>query len=262
MKKNNILIAVVAAVLLFIVFKIQRSKASEDGQLSDPIQKGTIIESVYGIGTVMANRSFEFKAGVINTLHTVFVKEGDFVKQSSPLIELDGGVVIKAPFDGTITALPFKVGETIFAQSFILDLVDLQDRYLVVSLEQRGALRVRRGQVAKLSFDGLREESFEGVVDSVYSNENNFLVRIDISKLPPQVLPDMTADVAIGIQERKDVLLVPVAAIEEGKVYVQRGAGKELVSIKTGIIDGAMAEVISGDLKPGDRLVIRKKVKK
>jgi multidrug efflux pump subunit AcrA (membrane-fusion protein) len=261
-KKNKIFAVLAAAVFVVAVVKGRGCAKSLEGDLSAPIQRGTIIESVYGIGTVTANKTFQFKAGVINTIHNLFVKEGDVAKQGDALLELDGGVVVKAPFDGTVTSLPFKVGENIFAQSVVLELVDLLDRYLVVSLEQRGALRVRRGQPAKLSFDGMREESFTGAVDSVYSSGNNFLVRIDISKLPPQILPGMTADTAIGIQERQNVLLVPVAAIDHGMAYVQRNGIKQKVNVQTGIIDGDMAEAVAGDLNEGDRLLIRKKVKK
>jgi len=66
--------------------------------------------------------------------------------------------------------------------------------------------------------------------------------------------------VAIGIGEQRDVLIVPVAAIDIGKVYVKRGIGATTVAVKTGIVDGAMAEIVAGDLHEGERLVIRRKV--
>lgn len=261
-KRNKILSAILAVVTVVVLLKMQSSRNNAEGELSPPIKKGPIIESVYGIGTVTANKTFQFKAGVINTIHRLFVKEGDQVKQTDPLLELDSGLILKAPFDGTVTTLPFKTGENIFAQAVVVEVVDLLDRYLLVLLEQRGALRVRRGQTAMLSFDGMREETFHGVVDSVYSSGNNFLVRIDISKLPPQILPGMTADAAIGIKEKANVLLIPVASVDQGKVLVARGGRKKEVIVQTGTIDGAMAEVVAGDLKEGDRLVIQKKVKK
>ena len=252
----------IAAVVLFTAMKWQGNAKTADGELSAPLKRSVITESVYGIGTVTANKTFQFKPGTINTIHNIFVKEGDTVKYGDRLLELDGGLMVAAPFDGTVTSLPFKVGENVFAQSVIIDVVDLLDRYLVVSLEQRGALRVRRGQSASLSFDGMRDQSFAGKVDSIYSSGNNFLVRINIAELSPHILPGMTADTAIAITEHKDVLLVPVAAIESGKVTVQRPVGKQAIAVTTGIIDGVMAEVTSGDLKEGDRLLIRKGNKK
>jgi multidrug efflux pump subunit AcrA (membrane-fusion protein) len=252
--------ALLAAAIVVAAAAVGWRATSQQGEtLSEPIKKGLIVESVYGIGTVTAIRSFQLKLGVTSTIQRVFVKEGDQVTRDQRLVDLDG-VVFNAPFSGTITLLPFKTGETVFPQAVILSLVDLQDRYVLVTLEQQAALRVRRGQKAKLSFDSLREESYDGLVEAIYSSDNNFFVRIGIGGLPSQILPGMTADVAIGITEHRDALIVPVAAIDAGKVYVKRGLGTSTVAVQTGIIDGAMAEIVGGDVREGERLAIRKKV--
>jgi multidrug efflux pump subunit AcrA (membrane-fusion protein) len=252
--------ALLAAAIVAAAAAVGWRATSQQGEtLSEPIKKGLIVESVYGIGTVTAIRSFQLKLGVTSTIQRVFVKEGDQVTRDQRLVDLDG-VVFNAPFSGTITLLPFKTGETVFPQAVILSLVDLQDRYVLVTLEQQAALRVRRGQKAKLSFDSLREESYDGLVEAIYSSDNNFFVRIGIGGLPSQILPGMTADVAIGITEHRDALIVPVAAIDAGKVYVKRGLGTSTVAVQTGIIDGAMAEIVGGDVREGERLAIRKKV--
>ena len=252
-------VLVVAAGLVALIVRVQRLEAET---LSSPIVRGSIIESVYGIGTVKATRSFQLKTGVGTTIQQLYVEEGEAVKRGQRLVALSSVGTFTAPFDGTITSLPFKIGESAFAQAAILQIVDLSDRYLSVSVEQRGALRVRPGQKARISIEGMREQFYEGVVESVYSRDNDFLVRIDISKLPPQVLPDMTADVAIGIAARANVLLIPVSALSEGRVYVKRGAGRsKAVEVKTGIVDAELAEVVSGDLREGDQLVIRGKTK-
>ena len=252
-------VLVAGAVLVAVVALGWRATSQQGGVVSEPIRKGPIVESVYGIGTVTATRSFQLKLGVTGTIRRLFVKEGDQVRRDQRLVDLDG-VPFNAPFDGTITLLPFKVGETVFPQAVVLSLVDLQDRYVLVTLEQQAALRVRRGQKARLSFDSLREQAYDGLVEAIYSNDNNFFVRIGIGGLPSQILPGMTADVAIGIAEQRDALIVPVAAIDAGKVYVKRGLGTTAVPVKTGIVDGARAEIVSGDLREGERVVIRKKV--
>lgn len=253
-----------AAVFLLLVFLGMRfgwrPGRARLGELSAPLKKGPISESVYGIGTVTATKSYQLKLGVTATIRKLDVREGDRVRRGQTLVEVDGPVALPAPFDGTVVYLPVKIGETVFPQSVILSLADLRDRYIVVSLEQRGAIRVRQDQKARISFDGMRSETFSGTVRAVYSNENNFLVRIDVDDLPPQVLPGMTADVAIGISEPREALLLPVAAIEGGKVFVDRGrGGPRAVEVKTGIVDGAEAEVVSGELRAGDRVYLRGK---
>jgi macrolide-specific efflux system membrane fusion protein len=254
----------VSFLLIFIItggFIFWRySQKQSQGILTAPLEQGSIIESVYGIGTVMANRIFRITPGVSYSVANLYVSEGDKVKKGARLVGSDTNN-FRAPFDGTITSLPVKVGDNVFPGTPILTLVDLNDRYLLVSLEQQGALRVEPGQKTKISFDTIREKNYEGVVKAVYSNDNNFLARIDIGSLPPQILPGMTADVAIEIQEHKNVLLVPVAALGQGdSVWIKnKNSLPKKVSIKTGIIDKAWAEMIQGPLQSGDRLLIKEK---
>jgi membrane fusion protein, macrolide-specific efflux system len=255
-RRIAISVAGVVTTLLIISLVIPRQHTS-GSQLSAPIQRGTINQSVYGIGTVTSGQSFLLKTGVTSTLRKLYVKEGEEVRRGQRLVSLDGPVVFTAPFNGTITALPMKEGETVFPQTVILNLVDLLDRYVIVSLEQRAAIRVRRRQTAKLSFENLRDQSYSGTVASVYSNEGNFLVRIDVPNLPPQILPGMTADVAVIIDQRQNVVLIPSAAIENGQVRVKRGdKSVTSVAVQTGIADGDLTELASGDVREGDRLLL------
>ncbi len=260
-KKHILLSSFIFIVIVAIAIGFGiRKKFVKDLILTDPIKRGSIVESVYGIGTVTATKSYQLKLGITSTIKKLYIKEGDHVEKGQSLVDLDGTGVLTAPFAGIITQLPVKIGETVFAQALILNLTDLVDRYIVVSLEQRAVLHVHQGQHAKISFDSMREKSFEGIVQSVYSSGNNFFVRIGVSHLPPEILPGMTGDIAIAISERKDVLLIPVAAIDVDKVYVkQERIRHKVVQITTGIVDGEFAELASGDIHEGDRLVIPQK---
>lgn len=234
-------------------------KNSNNINLTAPITRGNIIEAVYGIGTVKANRSYELRVGIAGNLQNVFVREGDEVMKGQKLVSIDGNVM-RAPFKGVLASLPFKEGEIVFPQNVVLTLIDFTDRYMVVSLEQAAAIRVKQGQQTKLSFDSLRTKTFEGKVEAIYSYRDEFLARIGIAHLPRQILPGMTADVAIGISKQKNVLLIPVTALESGHVFIQDKLGqKKKIPVKIGIIDNLKAEILSGNIKEGDRLIIREK---
>ena len=258
--KNRIASLLAGLILIALVVFSRVYIARSQGLLSDPLQRGSIVDAIYGIGTVTAKRSFAIKSGVISTLTELYVKEGDFIHKGGKLAKLDK-VLYRAPFDGVVNFLPFKEGENIFTQLPVLVFTDLLNRYLVVSLEQQGALRVRIGQKAKLSIDSIRNQSFEGVVESIYSYNSGFFARIDVSSLPAEILPDMTADVAIVIRKLEHALLIPTSALENDTVWVKHGHRiPHQVHVKLGVVDGAMAEVVSGDLKEGDQILIRKKV--
>ncbi|MEI6243186.1 MAG: efflux RND transporter periplasmic adaptor subunit [Chlamydiota bacterium] len=218
------------------------------------------MECVYGIGTVSSDAIFHVKSGIPSKIRTIYVKEGDFVEKGAKLIELE--TIFTAPFAGTITSVSGSVGETAFPQSILINLMDLTHRHVVVSLDQGGALQVQKNQKVKLNFDGLRTSTFEGKVSSIYPKNNHFLVHIDVGNLPPQIIPGMSADVAIEISNHSDVLLVPLTALNKNIVYVQRNELKPFpIPLTIGLIDGAMAEVTSGELQEGDQLVLENKAK-
>ena len=257
---HRILSLVFSLVLLGGVMATRIVIDRSQGKLSDPIRKGSVVDAIYGIGTVMATRSYAIKPGIIASITELYVKEGDFAHKGARLAKIDN-VVYRAPFDGVTNFLPYKVGENIFTQLPVMVFTDLENRYLVVSLEQQGALRVRAGQKAKLSFDSIRNQNFEGTVESVYSYNSSFLARIDVSSLPAEILPDMTADVAIVVRDLKDVLLIPTSALELNTVWVKRPNRIPVqVPVKLGVVDGTWAELLSGDVYEGDQVIIRKKV--
>jgi macrolide-specific efflux system membrane fusion protein len=218
---------------------------------------GPVLEAVYGLGTVVAPHTYQLKTGVNLVLKKIFFKEGDRVPRGARLVQFDESSETRAPFNGIVTSLPFKEGENIFPQIPVVTLVSLEDLYMEVSLEQQAVLRVRRGQAARVTFESLQSQRFDGKVTSVFPKDNQFIVRIDLDQFPQGALPGMTADTAIEIGRRENALSVPVRAIADGKVTVLRTGHRKKIPVQIGIVDGQWAEVVSGDIKPEDELLLR-----
>jgi multidrug efflux pump subunit AcrA (membrane-fusion protein) len=223
------------------------------------IKKGPTIEAVYGIGIVTATHTYQLKIAAATTVAKTFVSEGEEVKQNQPLILLEGIPLFRAPFSGTVTSLPYKVGESVAPQTSILNLADLKNRYLVVNLEQQGALRVKRGQNVRINFESYRDKNFMGKVRTLFSNDNQFIVHIDLESLPEQILPGMSSDVAIEINRKDNVTLAPVASISGGKITVLRNGTQQVIPVQLGNVDGEWAEILKGDLEPGDQAILTTK---
>ena len=255
MRFKTIFVVTLIILALGVGYFFYVQKRNTQTQFVVPV-RGPIVEAVYGIGTVTAEKHFELKIGIAMKIRKLFVKEGDTVKSGKPLVLLDS--LFLAPINGTVTSLPFKVSETVFPQTNVLQITDLKDRYILVSLEQQGALRIKPGQLAKLSFESLRKIALTGVVRRIYPNDGQFYVRIDIESLPKEILPGMTADVAIEVAKRDDALLVPASAIAAGKLAIIRNGKKQKVAIDIGSVDGEMAEIISGDVQLTDHISVKK----
>lgn len=219
-------------------------------------RKGAITESIYGLGKVRTDRRFEVKLGLTSAIYQTWVAEGDFVKQGAPLLRTDP-TTFRAPFDGTVTLVAFHVGEVAPPQQVLLRLEDLKDRYIELSLEQESALRVRKGQSAKVSFESLRNEKLTGEVTTLYARDDEFVARIQVKGLGDGILPGMTADVSVEVGAIGDALLIPVRAISSGTALVVRPDGKrERVKVEIGHVDRDWAEVKSGAISLEDELLV------
>jgi len=257
MKKHWAWILVVVLLGLVATGAVLYWKRSQD-RVTLPVTRGNLVESVYGLGTVTANQSYQLKIGVTTAIQKIFVQEGASVEKGMPLVKLDEGNTFNAPFTGTLTSIPYKLRETVYPQMPILTLMNLSDRSILISLEQEGALRVRSGQIARMSFETIRGKVFSGTVQSLYPSENQFLVRINIPDLPAEILPGMTGDVAIEVAKRENILLVPIRAVQSGKVLVRENGKIKKIPVTIGAIDGRFGEILSGDLKVGDEAVLPK----
>lgn len=253
--KKNIIIATLFFFSLLAAFLIY-SRFFKKQDLVRP-KVGDIVESIYGLGTVSPDSVFRVRTGVSLTVKKLFVKEGDLVHINDPLVQLDESVM-RSPIDGTVTAVSTKLGELITPQIAIVTVTNLNQLFLEVSLEQQSILRVKKGQAVAISFESLRDEKYEGKVASIYPRDNQFIVRIELSKWPNGVLPGMTADVAILIGQKANVLMIPLKSIVSGKVIRYRQGHKQTVPIQLGVVDGEWGEVLSDQISADDELLMRK----
>jgi HlyD family secretion protein len=95
------------------------------------------------------------------------------------------------------------------------------------------------------------------------NNVTTFEVRVSISNAQGKLRANMTANAEIVLEEHKNVLLIPEAALvydKDKNVSAQRldpaaKQGWRKVPLKIGISNGQRTEVLEG-LKAGDKLVL------
>lgn len=258
--RKHFLAATAGGALVLLLFSIVSYYGWNRGLETVPAKRGPIAEAVYALGTVKSQHIYKLKAGIPMGIGKVSVSEGEKVHKGQLLLQADSGSSFRAPFDGTITSLYVNPNELVITGSPLLVLQDLKQLYVELSLDQESALRMKPGQNAELSFESIRGFKYEGRVERVYPMDGQFLVRLSVEKLPDGVLPDMTADVAIEVDRKEDVLLIPLAAVKSGKVRVQRyGERLRTEQVKIGIINGEWGELLDGDIQEGDRLVLNRR---
>jgi HlyD family secretion protein len=157
---------------------------------------------------------------------------------------------------------------------------DLKDMQIYTTVAEADVGGVKVGQPVHFTVDAFPERTFPGTVKQIRLNSQvlqnvvTYNVVIDVDNAEEILLPGMTAFVSIEVAERKDVLKLPLAALrfkpsEEPKkgpgrkspagektVYRPQNGGIAQEKVQVGILDGKFAELLSGNLREGDKLVV------
>ena len=196
--------------------------------------------------------------------------------------EITSRFVVKSPIAGIVAEQLVTVGQTVDAASKIFTVMDLSQLWVTGALHDRDVAAVRPGVAAVVHIEGLNggverggvNRGFKGRVvqigPQVDEKTRTLPVRVAIQNvvLPGggdtyALRPGMFAMVDLETARKRDVLVVPAAAVQTigGKpvVFVEtaltEGAAFERRPVVLGARDADVAEVTEG-LRPGERVVV------
>jgi len=186
---------------------------------------------------------------------------------------------VVAPFDGIVSAHLVSVGELVGVSSptQLATIVQLSPIYVNFNVNEQDVLRIRAAAAKKgLTSKDLKETPIEvglqtetgyphkGKLDyaapTVNQATGTLAVRGVLTNADRVLLPGYFVRVRVPLDEQKDALLVPDAALgsDQGGRYVLVVNGENVVEqrkVVTGPLDGEL-RVIENGLKPDDRVVI------
>jgi HlyD family secretion protein len=130
---------------------------------------------------------------------------------------------IVSPIDGTIIDRRVNIGQTVVsslnAPSLFLIARDLRRMQVWAAVNEADIAKIKPGTKVHFRVDALPEDTFHGTVVQVRLNAQMtqnvviYTVVISVDNSDLKLLPYMTADVNFEVDQRKDVLLVPNAAL-------------------------------------------------
>jgi RND family efflux transporter MFP subunit len=176
---------------------------------------------------------------------------------------------IAAPISGVVSSVTTQEGETVtasFATPTFVTLLDLQRLEVRAYVDETDIGRVTAGQAASFTVDTYGSREFPGAVSTVYPQaeiRDNVVDYVTIVRFrgPSDCVlrPDMTAAVRIAVNERANVLTVPLHAVrrEGGRPFVlcNRSGVAERRPVTTGARDERYWEITSG-LGEGERVLV------
>jgi len=179
---------------------------------------------------------------------------------------------IYSPINGIVSQVATQEGETVVAGLSAPNLITLLDPNLLeiwIYVDETDIGKVKTGLPIEYKVDAYRDRVFQGTISAIYPQpeiRDNIVYYLATVKINPEdakfLRPEMTTHVKIYSETKKNVLLVPNAAVkfEKGEyiVLVPKEKGNEPIPVKVGIRDEKMTEIISG-LKENDTVLIEKK---
>jgi RND family efflux transporter MFP subunit len=179
--------------------------------------------------------------------------------------------VITAPFTGVVTKRYANIGSLIQAGT-----ASQTQAMPVIRLSQNGLLRlalpvpesavpqIHLGETVNVKVSAMNQ-SFPGRVarfeDRVDQSTRTMKTEVDVPNPTLLLVPGMYAEVDLTTEQRKNVLSVPMEAVEgsgaSASVYVVQPSGAiQIVPVRLGIENAQRIEVRAGDLREGDDVVV------
>jgi HlyD family secretion protein len=199
--------------------------------------------------------------------------------------------IIKSPISGVVIARDVDIGQTVAAnfQTPVLFQIakDLREMQINISVSEADIGLLHIGQPINFTVDAYQNRTFSGTVKQVRLNptiqENvvTYNVVAMVSNDEGALLPGMTANIHFVVDQRRNVLRMPNAALRyqpddaesagsagarikkksDGQVTVYQliDGVRAVAYVATGITDGNYTEIVAGELKEGDAVIIRDK---
>jgi HlyD family secretion protein len=174
---------------------------------------------------------------------------------------------IVSPIDGLVLSRDVNVGDAVSSililgsqATPIMTLGDVSEVYVQGKVDEADIGKVYLNQEARIVVESFKDKKFVGKVTKISplgkekDNVTTFEVRVSISNPTGELRASMSANAEILLEERKNVLMVPEAALiydKERNACIERpdpkaNNGKAKVQVKLGISNGVKTEILEG----------------
>jgi HlyD family secretion protein len=185
---------------------------------------------------------------------------------------------IVSPVDGTVVSRNVTMGQTVAASfqtpTLFLIATDLTRMQVDANVSESDIGGIKEGNKATFTVDAYSKRLFEGTVTQVrqspqtVQNVVTYDIVISVNNPDLALKPGLTAATRIIIDQRSDVTRIPNQALryiptgtaireaDQPRIWVLRDGAPFAVQVKPGLDDDDYTEIVQGELKPGDRVVI------
>lgn len=165
---------------------------------------------------------------------------------------------IAAPIDGVISEVNAGPGDLVVRGSPIARLTSL-DRFVEAEISEENFAGVRIGQPATVRFlqygGMLYNARVVKILPEADPQTQRFKVHLDVEIEPEKLIPGITGEVSIVLDERPNALVIPRSALFGEKVFVVENNRVQVRDVQLGYTGLNLVEVLSG-LEEGELVIV------
>ena len=171
--------------------------------------------------------------------------------------------ILRAPFDGVVTKYDVAQGEVAETDRELFTITDLSVVWVLADVYEKNFTDVKTGTDATVRVEAYPDRTFSGRItylsDLIDPQTRSAKARVVVTNADASLKLDMFARIVIPTAAQRDVLVVPIAAVQtvenQSVVFVKEGAERFLrKNVELGTTAGDVVEVRSG-LTAGSTIV-------
>ncbi|MFH1397554.1 MAG: HlyD family efflux transporter periplasmic adaptor subunit [Candidatus Omnitrophota bacterium] len=284
---------VILGILSVFALKSRQNKVSDEDLKEITPVRGNIRVIISSTGTVLPKNRLEIKPPVNGRIEKILVQEGDKIKtgenlaimsstERAALLDAARGkgektqaywedaykpIPLLAPIDAEVIVAKTQPGQTVTTSDAVVVLSD----HLIIraQVDETDIGKIANNMRSVITLDAYPDTKIKAKVEHIYyesqtvNNVTIYLVDLIPDEVPIFFRSGMNASVDFIVQDKEDILIIPVEAVNKNKdsfVLLKQSNSKEplRVLVRLGISDDKNIEVISG-IKDGDRIVPKPK---
>ena len=244
-----------------------------------------------GPSDALSQSSYDgYKAAYDVAKATVGIGEAAVAQAEAALTKAQQNITyctIKSPVSGVVIDRRVNIGQTVVsslnAPSLFLLAKDLKKMEVWIAVNEADIGNIHPGQNVNFTVDTFPGENFQGSVAKIRLNATmtqnvvTYTVEVHTDNSSGKLLPYLTANAQFEVSNKKNVLLVPNAALrwspkgtqatdlppskphdskKRGVIWIANSGATTALEVEVGGSDGVESEVIAAQLQEGTEVVI------
>lgn len=275
MSKKIVLLVIIVIFIIVAMSIFSVSKTNPYvGVDVDKIGRADVKVRIHAPGKIEMKKSKTLSLTTPFKVTDVHATVGQLIKKDDKLLTLKNYGDLKAPFDGTVLSITVNVDDTITPGAPIVTIGDLSEFIVNMDIHEYDAPLLKLGQPVSVYSNAFPGEEFLGsvmLIDPIATTQQSSsgLETIVVAKAHlttglDDFIPGNNVDCQIVVDERNNVVVVPVASIikdADGKDFVylvdeNNALVKRIITL--GYYSNFSVEVSSG-VEEGDVIVLSPK---